>query len=153
MAERRLNRRWVVVAATVFGAGAALVGPLATSGAASPPTCVHPVNSSSKAQCTFDVWGYVTYQNGSPVAGADMTDHAGQNLSSDANGFYDFYELEPGTYYIEAHAPNQFGCYIQQFVDDNAAKALMNGGTRADLQLPCNPSSPSNPYTMTAVGS
>ena len=135
----------VVLAGTILAGSRAAqaVTPPAGSAVAkvgsNPPGCTAPLSAQSQAQCTFDIWGYVTYEDRSPAAGADLTDHVGSNASSAAGGFYDLYEMAPGTYEITAYAPNQPGCEVSRTVDDNAAAALMNGGTHVDLRLPCYP--------------
>lgn len=108
-----------------------LLGLPSPSSSAEPATCVHPANSSSPAQCTFDIWGYVTL-NGSPVSGALVYDALG-STTTDSNGFYDLDELEPGQYRVVAATSR---CQTSQVVEDDAVSAVENGGQRVDFALP-----------------
>lgn len=103
--------------------------------AASVQPCVPTVLTSSPAACTFNIWGFVRDANGNPVAGATVSDGS-KIVESRSDGFYDMYELGPGSYVIDASKTGA-GCSVVIDAPVAATSAIINGGAHYDLNLPC----------------
>jgi len=94
--------------------------------------CVPPLVD-SPARCTFNIYGFVTDINGLPVSGV-YVDDGGSTAISDFRGFYDLYQLQPGTVTLGYSYGN---CGGNETVSSSIDSALLNGGKRHDIQLPC----------------
>jgi len=129
-----MRRHLVCLAATAVVAGPILALYAAQPVSASAEGCV---SSLEQTQCGLDIYGYVTHQDGSPVAGASLSDGAGDFATTDASGLYQFAEISPGNYQIVAQSPPPNGCNAIKTVAYDPAISIANGGTRADIGLPC----------------
>lgn len=131
-----LPRFWLILTFSCWTAAQAI----GFAGPAKSP-CIAPVPASgSPADCTFDIWGYVTDSKGDPIEGALIRDvHNGFETYSDANGFFDLYERSPGSYTISAFVVFPGGTCNRVLIKWVGPEALVFGGAREDFDLDfCN---------------
>lgn len=126
--RRRLLPALLILTATVT--------PALGRAAAEPPVCVPNAVAGSPARCTFNVWGFVRDANGIPVRRATVRTGE-QKVVTDNRGFFDLALGAPGTHQLSVTA--LAGCKGGAHVTVDGVDALMNGGKRHDVKLPCTP--------------
>ncbi len=99
--------------------------------AAAPLGCI----ANSAEPCPFDIYGYVSNQDGAPVFSANVTDGAGHVATTDTSGYYRIFELSTGMFPMTA---SRVGCQTtRKTVVTTVQGGLLNGGNRVDLQIAC----------------
>lgn len=113
------------------------LGHLSKAGPLEEIVCIPPVVQ-SEARCTFNIYGYVTDKDRIPLAGVWVSDGDFNAVTND-QGFYDLWELQNGgDFGLTFWLPGREGCHRTYRVNTQVQKALLEGGTRQDAQLPCS---------------
>lgn len=130
--NRKRALAWIVGSSLVLAGASALGGDDQIH-----QPCIPPVWTSSPAECTFNIWGYVKDEEGRPFANMTVSDGSPAGTTrTDSNGFYDLFETLYGTYSIST---GRSGCIASAVVNVQLIPALEQGGKRQDFTLPCSP--------------
>ncbi|HEX9696611.1 MAG TPA: carboxypeptidase-like regulatory domain-containing protein [Actinomycetota bacterium] len=127
MTRRLSTGVWFLVSIAVLGFPSAAPG---DTGIVCIPSVVE-----SPADCTFNIWGYVHDAAGKPAVDVSVTGGT-RDTRTDSNGFYDLYELQFGAHDVSAFRGQNCTSPIGE-VYVSPDRAILDGGTRQDLTLPC----------------